>query len=53
MITHASQLISIEMVATGLELSMNHRNKLHSLRILDKKDEIIPVPGPISNKRDG
>ena len=52
-ITHASQLISIEMVATGLELSMNHRNKLPSLRILDKKDEIIPVPGPISNKRDG
>ena len=53
MITHASQLISMAIVATGFDLSIGHRSRLHSLRILDKNDEMMPVPGPISNKRDG
>ena len=53
MITHASQLISTAIVATGFDLSIGNRNRLHSLRSLDKNDEIMPVPGPISNKRDG
>ena len=52
-ITHASQLISMAIVATGFDLSIGHRSRLHSLRILDKNDEMMPVPGPISNKRDG
>ena len=46
-------LISIAMVATEFDVPIHKQNARHQRINRDRKVEIIPDPGPISNNRDG